>query len=37
MLNAILTHIVNPETNRMRLFFDEQWKPQDNIIHMAMI
>ena len=32
MLNAIVTHIVNPETNTMRLFFDEKWKPKDNIV-----
>ncbi|MCE7065833.1 AGE family epimerase/isomerase [Dyadobacter sp. CY326] len=32
MLEAIVTRIVNPETNTMRLFFDEQWKPKDNII-----
>ena len=32
MLEAILTHVVNGETNRMQLFFDEQWKPKDEII-----
>jgi mannobiose 2-epimerase len=32
MLEAIITHIVNPDTNSMRLFFDEKWKPKDNII-----
>lgn len=32
MLEAILTHIVNAETNSMQLFFDEKWKAKDNII-----
>jgi len=32
MLEAILTHIVNTETNSMQLFFDETWKAKDNII-----
>jgi mannobiose 2-epimerase len=32
MLDAIITHIVNPETNSMQLFFDEKWKAKDHII-----
>ena len=32
MLEAILTHIVNTETNSMQLFFDETWKAKDDII-----
>ncbi|KAA0992576.1 AGE family epimerase/isomerase [Dyadobacter aurulentus] len=32
MLDAIITHIVNPETNTMQLFFDEKWKAKDHII-----
>ncbi|KAA6441323.1 N-acyl-D-glucosamine 2-epimerase [Dyadobacter flavalbus] len=32
MLEAILTHIVNAETNSMQLFFDETWKAKDNIV-----
>ncbi|CAG5017159.1 Cellobiose 2-epimerase [Dyadobacter sp. CECT 9275] len=32
MLTAIQTHIINPETSRMQLFFDQDWKPKDNII-----
>lgn len=32
MLDAIITHIVNPETESMELFFDEKWKPKDHII-----
>lgn len=32
MLEAILTHIVNKETNSMQLFFDEKWKAKDDII-----
>jgi len=32
MLETILTHIVNGETNRMQLFFDEKWQPKDHII-----
>jgi mannobiose 2-epimerase len=32
MLDTILTHIVNPETNSMRLFFDQQWKPKNDVI-----
>jgi mannobiose 2-epimerase len=32
MLESILNHILNSSTNRMQLFFDEQWKPKDNII-----
>ena len=26
MLEAIITRIVNPQTNSMELFFDEKWK-----------
>ncbi|SKB76159.1 AGE family epimerase/isomerase [Dyadobacter psychrophilus] len=32
MLEAIITRIVNPQTNSMELFFDEKWKPKDHII-----
>ncbi|GGB85346.1 AGE family epimerase/isomerase [Dyadobacter sediminis] len=32
MLEAILTHIVNAETDSMQLFFDEKWKAKDNIV-----
>jgi len=32
MLEAIITHIVNAETDSMQLFFDEKWKAKDNII-----
>jgi mannobiose 2-epimerase len=32
MLDAILTHIVNSDTNSMQLFFDEKWKAKDNIV-----
>jgi mannobiose 2-epimerase len=32
MLDTILTHIVNPATNSMQLFFDEKWKAKDGII-----
>lgn len=32
MLESILTHIINGKTNRMQMFFDETWKPKDNII-----
>ena len=32
MLNAILDHIVNHETNRMELFFNEKWESKDKVI-----
>jgi mannobiose 2-epimerase len=32
MLDVILTRIVDPATNSMRLFFNEQWEPKDRII-----
>lgn len=32
MLLAIQDHIVNPATSSMRLFFDETWKPKEDII-----
>lgn len=32
MLDAIITHIVNPKTETMQLFFDEQWKAKDHIV-----
>lgn len=32
MLEAIITRIVNPQTNSMELFFDEKWTPKDHIV-----
>lgn len=32
MLDAIITHIVNPQTDSMQLFFDEKWKAKDPIV-----
>ncbi|MCE7062107.1 AGE family epimerase/isomerase [Dyadobacter sp. CY343] len=32
MLDTIITHIVNPKTNTMQLFFDEKWKAKDDIV-----
>jgi mannobiose 2-epimerase len=32
MLNAILDHIVNKETDRMELFFTEKWESKDKVI-----
>ncbi|TDE10264.1 AGE family epimerase/isomerase [Dyadobacter psychrotolerans] len=32
MLDTILIHIVDNETNRMELFFDATWKPKDHVI-----
>jgi mannobiose 2-epimerase len=32
MLETIITRIVNPDTNTMQLFFDEQWRAKDNIV-----
>ncbi|MCF0041627.1 AGE family epimerase/isomerase [Dyadobacter fanqingshengii] len=32
MLEAIITRIVNPQTNSMELFFDEKWIPKDHIV-----
>ncbi|WP_247232075.1 AGE family epimerase/isomerase [Telluribacter sp. SYSU D00476] len=32
MMDQILTHIVSDKTHRMRLFFDTNWQPRDEII-----
>jgi mannobiose 2-epimerase len=32
MLDTIITHIVDPKTNTMQLFFDEKWKAKDDIV-----